>query len=228
MDDEDSWLLKLYPCQLADKSLETIKKAVDLGYDLSKRCDKFNCHDHYCKWINLCWYGAGLFEAMWYFHIKNKKDYFNSGNRDPVKIEKIRLLSFIYELYKGKIIFLDHQDILWEKYDNTEIYGIESDETVMPGNVFKDYDLIVYCLDNGIIDIESSYANRILEMIFEAHNYSIICDHIDNPELWENKFKDLKTKIHNIKQQNKHYSLGSLMVRSIDLEKEDLSASYYY
>lgn len=246
MNDEE--LLALWPCQLAIRNRDEIKRAVELGYDLSKKCisddtgDDFivtKSHDD-CIWSQTPSSGCGLFTTMWdeLFMEHSDDDLFDSD--EFLCTNAISLLDFLYELYDGKIIFLqnDHntnkddyvtEDTLYEEYKEMG-YEINCDPDLIERGLFQFSELFVYCLEKSIVDISSGV---VLEMEKEANKYidlhepyDIVND--DDDYISINNAYKIQKIIYNLKQHKRHASLSDLMISNIDLEKEDLSASYYY
>lgn len=162
---------------------------------------------------------------MWFRFDMIDTNYFDEDTWDQ---EALCLITFLNEIYKGKIVFLDpYEDGIYDDYRN-DGYSIEEFFEHVHIDAMDYLGFIKYCIDNDIILIGTIFWQMILLEIrekLELLRKDEIAIFQFTKRQWDHARK-LELYMNNLEQS--HSTLGSLIMKSINLGKEDLSAPYYY
>jgi hypothetical protein len=235
----DDNLLELNPCQLAKKYIDDIKLAIKLGYNLKRICNSDKdglshnclCNPNYITPDGTTIIEYNLARCIWkhlFSHLTASQHPY-SGH---IRVQKmiIDYLVVIKEAYDGKIIFLSMYDHMIPFYHNLgyTIFGFHRNVYSCGASGKLQYCMILlqYIVNNQLIDYSSALCRKI-ERNLEDEYARLQFDTYTDYEYMK-KIINLKLLIHNSRQRENHYSLSSLLLKTIDLEKEDLSAYYYY
>jgi hypothetical protein len=241
----DGELLALWPCQLVKLNRDEIKRALKIGYNPYKKCNGLSPTNHdYCLWkgAKIFWKNEMHFNLgvnLWYKQriCSEGTKYKRNKDRDKIQEDAVECLMFIRHIYDKKIIFLLKDD------KSIALYREIGYQIITFYHCFIEYDaggimlILEYCIKKKIIDISSDLGKNIEERLVYWHSKILLelyvcsfpkkgckCYHHDLLQ----RLEMLLNHVHNLKQRTMHYSLSSLMLKTINLEKEDLSASYYY
>jgi hypothetical protein len=166
---DDKKLMQLGPCELARRSLNEIKRAFELGYDIEARCDYYE-HDFSCSTMND--YVNGNRDIDWSLLSSVYRKHAFAGTMDSV----IPILEFIKRYSKRTVVVVRSPDTITypqEDYLVLEPVRISSwvtvDKFTFHNPAFK------YCIENGYIIAKSAFIQTNLQYFSNQQKKQQIC-----------------------------------------------------